>query len=172
MAVPPELARHLDDPDVKDTLGSERKLFELRRQGRLGQKKQLQERTAPARPIQFPGPWRSAGPRVRVICSCNWVIVEPQQNVASLHDRHREQTAHRQRRRSDAVLFSRSNRRRSIPARSPEICAVAAHPPDQSAIQPGHQQSNLGTIIAGSILGARALAPVDLAIANWHAHHC
>jgi HlyD family secretion protein len=49
-----ELARHLDDPDVKDTLGSERKLFELRRQGRLGQKKQLQERTAPARPIQFP----------------------------------------------------------------------------------------------------------------------
>jgi len=44
MAVPPELARHLDDPDVKDALASERKLFELRRQDRLGQKKQLQER--------------------------------------------------------------------------------------------------------------------------------
>jgi ATP-binding cassette subfamily C protein len=30
-----------------------------------------------------------------------------------------------------------------------------------------HQQSTAGIIIAGSILGARALAPVDLAIANW-----
>ena len=30
-----------------------------------------------------------------------------------------------------------------------------------------HQQSTPGIIIAGSILGARALAPVDLAIANW-----
>ena len=39
-------------------------------------------------------------------------------------------------------------------------------------IRPINQQSNLGTIIAGSILGARALAPVDLAIAHWHAHHC
>jgi len=44
MAAPPEVARHLDDPDVKDALASERKLFELRRQDRLGQKKQLQER--------------------------------------------------------------------------------------------------------------------------------
>jgi len=30
-----------------------------------------------------------------------------------------------------------------------------------------HQQSTPGIIITGSILGARALAPVDLAIANW-----
>ncbi len=30
-----------------------------------------------------------------------------------------------------------------------------------------HQQSTPGIIIAGSILGARALAPVDLAIAHW-----
>jgi membrane fusion protein, type I secretion system len=44
MTVPPELANHLDDPDVKDALSSERKLFELRRQDRLGQKQQLQER--------------------------------------------------------------------------------------------------------------------------------
>jgi len=45
VAVPPELANQLDDPDVKDALSSERKLFELRRQDRLGQKQQLQERT-------------------------------------------------------------------------------------------------------------------------------
>jgi ATP-binding cassette subfamily C protein len=30
-----------------------------------------------------------------------------------------------------------------------------------------HQESTAGIIIAGSILGARALAPIDLAIANW-----
>ena len=30
-----------------------------------------------------------------------------------------------------------------------------------------HQEATSGIIIAGSILGARALAPVDLAIANW-----
>jgi PrtD family type I secretion system ABC transporter len=30
-----------------------------------------------------------------------------------------------------------------------------------------HQESTPGIIIAGSILGARALAPIDLAIANW-----
>ena len=30
-----------------------------------------------------------------------------------------------------------------------------------------HQEATAGIIIAGSILGARALAPVDLAIANW-----
>jgi ATP-binding cassette subfamily C protein len=30
-----------------------------------------------------------------------------------------------------------------------------------------NQESTMGVIIAGSILGARALAPVDLAIANW-----
>jgi HlyD family secretion protein len=44
VAVPPELARHLDDPDVKDALASERKLFDLRRKDRLGQKQQLRER--------------------------------------------------------------------------------------------------------------------------------
>ncbi len=44
MTVPPELADHLGDPEVKDALSSERKLFELRRQDRLGQKQQLQER--------------------------------------------------------------------------------------------------------------------------------
>jgi HlyD family secretion protein len=44
MAVPPELAGRLNEPDVKEALGSERKLFELRHQDRLGQKRQLQER--------------------------------------------------------------------------------------------------------------------------------
>jgi HlyD family secretion protein len=44
MAVPPELADNLNDPGVKDALASERKLFDLRRQSRLGQKQQLQER--------------------------------------------------------------------------------------------------------------------------------
>ena len=44
MATPPELADHLDDPIVKEALNSERKLFDLRRQDRLGQKQQLQER--------------------------------------------------------------------------------------------------------------------------------
>ncbi len=42
--VPRELANKLDDPDVKDALNSERKLFDLRRQARLGQKDQLKER--------------------------------------------------------------------------------------------------------------------------------
>ena len=32
-----------------------------------------------------------------------------------------------------------------------------------------HQEATAGIIIAGSILSARALAPVDLAIANWRA---
>lgn len=44
MAVPPELAGRLNDPDVKEALASERKLFDLRHQDRLGQKQQLQER--------------------------------------------------------------------------------------------------------------------------------
>src|SRR5579862_1052147 len=44
VAVPKELANHLDDPDVQEALASERKLFDLRRQDRAGQKKQLQER--------------------------------------------------------------------------------------------------------------------------------
>jgi HlyD family secretion protein len=44
MAVPPEVAGRLDEPDVKEALASECKLFELRHQDRLGQKQQLQER--------------------------------------------------------------------------------------------------------------------------------
>jgi HlyD family secretion protein len=44
MAVPPELAGRVNEPDVKEALASERKLFELRHQDRLGQKQQLQER--------------------------------------------------------------------------------------------------------------------------------
>ena len=44
VAVPNELADHLDDPDVAEAMASERKLFDLRREDRAGQKKQLQER--------------------------------------------------------------------------------------------------------------------------------
>jgi HlyD family secretion protein len=44
MALPPELTNRQNDPDVKEALASERKLFDLRRQDRLGQKQQLQER--------------------------------------------------------------------------------------------------------------------------------
>jgi HlyD family secretion protein len=44
MTVSPELANRQNEPDVKEALGSERKLFDLRRQDRLGQKQQLQER--------------------------------------------------------------------------------------------------------------------------------
>jgi HlyD family secretion protein len=44
VAVPRELADQLDNPDVQDALNSERKLFELRRQARLGQKEQLKQR--------------------------------------------------------------------------------------------------------------------------------
>ena len=44
VAVPKELASHLDDPDVAEAMASERKLFDLRREDRAGQKKQLQER--------------------------------------------------------------------------------------------------------------------------------
>jgi HlyD family secretion protein len=44
VAVPKELADRADDPDVQEALGSERKLFELRRKARFGQKNQLQER--------------------------------------------------------------------------------------------------------------------------------
>jgi HlyD family secretion protein len=44
MAVPPELADHANDPEVKEALDSERKLFDLRRTTRLGQKDQLQQR--------------------------------------------------------------------------------------------------------------------------------
>ena len=44
MGVPAELANRQNEPEVKEALGSERKLFELRHQDRLGQKQQLQER--------------------------------------------------------------------------------------------------------------------------------
>jgi HlyD family secretion protein len=44
VAIPKELAGRADDPDVQEALASERKLFELRRNARLGQKNQLQER--------------------------------------------------------------------------------------------------------------------------------
>ena len=44
VAVPKELADHLNNPDVAEALTSESSLFELRKQDRAGQKKQLQER--------------------------------------------------------------------------------------------------------------------------------
>jgi HlyD family secretion protein len=44
VATPKELAERADDPDVQEALTSERKLFELRRKTRLGQKEQLQQR--------------------------------------------------------------------------------------------------------------------------------
>jgi HlyD family secretion protein len=43
VAVPRELADHAGDPDVKEALDSEGKLFELRRAARLGKKDQLQQ---------------------------------------------------------------------------------------------------------------------------------
>jgi HlyD family secretion protein len=44
MAMPKELADKAGEPDVREALASERKLFELRRNARLGQKDQLQQR--------------------------------------------------------------------------------------------------------------------------------
>jgi HlyD family secretion protein len=44
MTVPPELADHVNEPVVKEALDSERKLFDLRRTTRIGQKDQLQQR--------------------------------------------------------------------------------------------------------------------------------
>jgi HlyD family secretion protein len=44
VATPPELKAHAGDPDVQEALNSERRLFDLRRTARLGQKDQLQER--------------------------------------------------------------------------------------------------------------------------------
>jgi HlyD family secretion protein len=44
VAVPKELADKTDDPDAQEALASERKLFDLRRKARLGQKDQLQQR--------------------------------------------------------------------------------------------------------------------------------
>ncbi len=44
VAIPKELADRAGNPDVQEAVGSERKLFELRRTARLGQKDQLQQR--------------------------------------------------------------------------------------------------------------------------------
>jgi HlyD family secretion protein len=44
--VPKEFVGHVDEPEVKEALSSERRLFDLRRQDRLGQKQQLHERIA------------------------------------------------------------------------------------------------------------------------------
>jgi len=44
--LPKELAERASDPDVQEAMESERKLFELRRKARLGQKDQLQQRIA------------------------------------------------------------------------------------------------------------------------------
>ncbi len=46
VAVPKEFAGRLDDPEVADALASERKLFDLRRTARTGQKDQLRQRIA------------------------------------------------------------------------------------------------------------------------------
>ena len=46
VAAPKELAGRLGDPDAAEALASERKLFELRRTARLGQKEQLRQRIA------------------------------------------------------------------------------------------------------------------------------
>jgi len=44
VVVPKELSDNLNDPDVKEAMSSERKLFDLRRRARIGQKDQLQQR--------------------------------------------------------------------------------------------------------------------------------
>jgi HlyD family secretion protein len=44
VALPKELADRANDPDVQEALSSERKLFELRRTARVGQKDQLRQR--------------------------------------------------------------------------------------------------------------------------------
>jgi HlyD family secretion protein len=44
VALPKELADRADNADVQEAIASERKLFDLRRKARLGQKDQLQER--------------------------------------------------------------------------------------------------------------------------------
>ncbi len=44
MAVPKELADHVNDPDVVEAFDSERKLFDLRLKSRIGEKDQLQQR--------------------------------------------------------------------------------------------------------------------------------
>jgi HlyD family secretion protein len=49
VAMPKELANKAGDADVEEALSSERKLFDLRRKARLGQKNQLQQRIAQLR---------------------------------------------------------------------------------------------------------------------------
>jgi HlyD family secretion protein len=49
VAVPAELADKLDDPAVKEAMSSERRLFDLRRQARIGQKDQLRQRISQLR---------------------------------------------------------------------------------------------------------------------------
>jgi HlyD family secretion protein len=44
VVVPKELSDHLNDPDVQEAMSSERKLFDLRRNARIGQKDQLRQR--------------------------------------------------------------------------------------------------------------------------------
>jgi HlyD family secretion protein len=46
VGTPKELAGSAGDADVQEALASERKLFELRRTARLGQKQQLRQRIA------------------------------------------------------------------------------------------------------------------------------
>jgi HlyD family secretion protein len=46
VTVPKELSDHLSDPDVQEAMSSERKLFDLRRKSRIGQKDQLRQRVA------------------------------------------------------------------------------------------------------------------------------
>lgn len=45
ISFPTELAAHAQNPDIREAIESERKLFALRRTARLGQKAQLQQRT-------------------------------------------------------------------------------------------------------------------------------
>jgi HlyD family secretion protein len=46
LVFPPQLAERASDPDVKNVMASESKLFEVRTTGRVGQKSQLRERVA------------------------------------------------------------------------------------------------------------------------------
>ena len=44
ISFPPDLVAHANEPDIREAVESERKLFALRRAARLGQKSQLQQR--------------------------------------------------------------------------------------------------------------------------------
>ena len=85
---PPMLIDRADDPDVKDVMASETKLFEVRVNGRVGQKAQLRERDhaaergdhrpdrAGSRPRTRRSSWSkrswsaSASSMTRIWCSC------------------------------------------------------------------------------------------------------